>query len=70
MGWEDGKASIADWYELCIVGGNQGPDSNVSSCMVKVMEGEGWSDGFGDVLWSGLGISRRARKIGLVVHRM
>ena len=43
---------------------------NVSSCMVNVMEGEGWSDGFGDVLWSGLGISRRARKIGLVVHRM
>ena len=70
MVWEDGKASIADWYELRIMGGNQGPDFNVLSCMVKVMEGEGWSDGFGDVLCCGLGISRRARKIGLVVHRM
>lgn len=70
MVWEDGKACIADWYELRIVGGNQGPDFNVSSCMVKVMEGEGWSDGFGDVLWSASGISRQACKIGLVVHKM
>ena len=56
MGWEEAKASIGDLGELLIVGGEQGPDSNVSNCMVKVMQGEGWCDRLSDMLWSGLGI--------------
>lgn len=43
MRWGEGKASVADWGELRIAGGEQGPAFDVSNCMVDVMEGEGWS---------------------------
>ena len=65
VGWEEGKASIADRGKIRIVGGNLGLDFNALNCMVKAMEGEGCSDWLSDMLWSGLGIRWQARKLRL-----